>query len=101
MTDLQAAIGIQQLIKVHRFAKEEQKFLDRYKSELSNLPIILPPGPDLTTARAFHLFTIIVDISRTQINCDELINNFIKRKLLLEFIHHFTFACILLGLVRL
>lgn len=73
MTDLQAAIGIQQLKKVDKFAKRRKKIWDVYKKELSNLPLILPPEPKANSSHAYHLFTVMVDTSLTKITRDELI----------------------------
>ncbi len=73
MTDLQAAIGIQQLKKVDQFAKRRKEIWDFYKNELKDLPIILPPEPAPNTKHAYHLFTILVDTNRTSVTRDELI----------------------------
>lgn len=73
MTDLQAAIGIQQLKKVDQFAKRRKEIWDFYKNELKDLPLILPPEPAPNTIHAFHLFTILVDTNKTSVTRDELI----------------------------
>lgn len=73
MTDLQAAIGIQQLKKVDQFAKRRKEIWDFYKNELKDLPLILPPEPAPNTKHAFHLFTILVDTIKTSVTRDELI----------------------------
>lgn len=74
MTDLQAAIGIQQLKKVDKFARRRRQIWKIYKEELSKLPLILPPEPQSNTSHAYHLFTIMIDTSSTKITRDELIN---------------------------
>jgi len=81
MTDLQAAIGIQQLKKVERFAKRRNEIWGVYKKELSNLPLILPPDPAKFTSHALHLFTVMVDTSQTKITRDELINKLHRMKI--------------------
>jgi dTDP-4-amino-4,6-dideoxygalactose transaminase len=81
MTDLQAAIGIQQLKKVDRFAKRRKEIWDRYKKELANLPIILPPEPAPHTAHAFHLFIIMVDTEKTKVTRDELISRLHRKNI--------------------
>lgn len=73
MTDLQAAIGIQQLKKVDHFAKRRKEIWDFYKNELKDLPLILPPEPAPNTKHAYHLFTILVDTNKTSLTRDELI----------------------------
>jgi dTDP-4-amino-4,6-dideoxygalactose transaminase len=81
MTDLQAALGIQQLKKVDRFAKRRKEIWDTYKKELSDLPIILPPEPAINTSHALHLFTVMVDTSRTKITRDDAISKLHSMKI--------------------
>ncbi len=81
MTDLQAAIGIQQLKKVEKFAKRRQEIWDKYKAELSQLPLILPPEPALNTSHALHLFTVMVDTMQTKFTRDRLINELHRMKI--------------------
>lgn len=81
MTDLQAAIGIQQLKKVEQFAKRRKEIWDYYKSELKDLPLILPPEPASNTKHAYHLFTILVDTDKTRITRDQLIQKLHELKI--------------------
>ena len=81
MTDLQAAIGIQQLKKVNRFAKRRREIWNRYKKELANLPIILPPEPASNTTHALHLFIIMIDTEKTKITRDELISRLHRKNI--------------------
>ena len=81
MTDLQAAIGIQQLKKVDKFAKRRKETWDRYRKELADIPIILPPEPASNTAHAFHLFIIMVDTEKTKVTRDELISRLHRKNI--------------------
>jgi len=81
MTDLQAAIGVQQLKKVDRFAKRRKEIWDRYKKELADLPIILPPEPASNTAHALHLFIIMIDTEKTKVTRDELISRLHRKNI--------------------
>jgi dTDP-4-amino-4,6-dideoxygalactose transaminase len=81
MTDLQAALGIQQLKKVSRFAKRRREIWYRYKKELANLPIILPPEPASNTTHALHLFIIMIDTQKTKITRDELISRLHRKNI--------------------
>ncbi len=78
MTDLQAAIGIQQLKKVDKFANRRRQIWKTYKEALSKLPLFLPPEPRSNTSHAYHLFTIMLDTTSTKITRDELINKLHK-----------------------
>ena len=81
MTDLQAAIGIQQLKKVDRFAKRRKEIWDRYKKELADLPLILPPEPALNATHALHLFIIMIDTDKTKVTRDELISRLHRKNI--------------------
>ncbi len=81
MTDLQAAIGIQQLKKVDRFAKRRKEIWHRYKKELSDLPLILPPEPSLNATHALHLFIIMIDTDKTKVTRDELISRLHRKNI--------------------
>ncbi len=81
MTDLQAAIGIQQLKKVDRFAKRRKEIWDRYKKELADLPLILPPEPSLNATHALHLFIIMIDTDKTKVTRDELISRLHRKNI--------------------
>lgn len=81
MTDLQAAIGIQQLKKVDRFAVRRKEIWKRYKKELANLPLLLPPEPANNTKHAYHLFTIMVNTEKTKVTRDELISRLHRKNI--------------------
>jgi dTDP-4-amino-4,6-dideoxygalactose transaminase len=78
MTDLQAALGIQQLKKVEKFAKRRKEIWEIYKENLVDLPFILPPEPAVNTNHAYHLFTLLIDTNKTSITRDEIINKLHK-----------------------
>ncbi|HKX32981.1 MAG TPA: DegT/DnrJ/EryC1/StrS family aminotransferase [Blastocatellia bacterium] len=63
MTDLAAAIGIQQLKKVWRFQQQRAEMAARYDAELVELPVILPPQPAAGEIHAWHLYVIRLDDS--------------------------------------
>jgi dTDP-4-amino-4,6-dideoxygalactose transaminase len=81
MSDLQAALGIQQLKKVDKFARRRKEIWDRYKRELSGFPLILPPEPSVNSTHAFHLFTIMIDTDKTKITRDELISRLHRKNI--------------------
>lgn len=60
LTDMQAALGVSQLSKLERFIARRNELADRYRSELSDLPIVLPPAAPPGWRHAYHLFAIQV-----------------------------------------
>jgi dTDP-4-amino-4,6-dideoxygalactose transaminase len=65
LTDLAAAIGIQQLAKLPRFLERRQALASRYLEELRELPLILPAVAPPGDTHAWHLFVIrLADIDR-------------------------------------
>lgn len=74
MTDIQASLGIHQLAKVEKFYKRRLEIWNRYKEELKDLPLILPPEAEPDTRHGLHLFIILLDTDKVKITRDELLN---------------------------
>ena len=74
MMDLQAAIGIHQLQRVETYWQRRQEIWQQYNETFADLPIGLPPEPELNTRHAYHLYTIQVDKAKTGINRDAFLN---------------------------
>lgn len=72
MTDIQASMGIHQLSRVERLYKRRKEIWERYHHELKNLPLILPPDPPAHIRHGHHLFTVLIDVARTTVTRDEL-----------------------------
>lgn len=58
MTDLAAAIGLEQLKKVGRFRERREAIAHMYYEELAGAPIVLPPKPRPSDIHSWHLFVI-------------------------------------------
>lgn len=58
MTDLAAAIGVEQLRKLPRFLARRQQLAARYTAELGTLPLILPADAPDGDVHAWHLYVI-------------------------------------------
>jgi dTDP-4-amino-4,6-dideoxygalactose transaminase len=56
MTDVAAALGIQQLKKAWRFLERRKAIAARYDAELRDLPLVLPPRDDAGEVHAWHLY---------------------------------------------
>ena len=81
MTDLQAAIGIHQLRRVEPYWLRRQAIWERYNASLRDLPITLPAPPEAKTRHAYHLYTILVDESKTGIARDHFLESMTARKI--------------------
>jgi dTDP-4-amino-4,6-dideoxygalactose transaminase len=73
LTDLAASLGIHQLARVETSWLRRKQLWEFYSRALADLPLILPaPVPD-TVRHAFHLFTCLVDDTRTRVTRDEVL----------------------------
>ncbi|MDA9023532.1 DegT/DnrJ/EryC1/StrS family aminotransferase [Gammaproteobacteria bacterium] len=61
MTDIAAAIGIQQLKRVKIFQQKRAQIAETYNSLLSDLPITLPPMPLPGDIHSWHLYVVQLD----------------------------------------
>jgi dTDP-4-amino-4,6-dideoxygalactose transaminase len=73
MTDIAAALGIQQLRKAERFQQRRESIAETYFRELKDLPLVLPPRPVGTSSHAWHLFVVRLR-DDVRISRDEVIN---------------------------
>jgi dTDP-4-amino-4,6-dideoxygalactose transaminase len=58
LTDIAAAIGIQQLRKIDAFQRRRQSLADRYHDALKELPLIVPAQAQEGGQHAWHLYVI-------------------------------------------
>ncbi len=63
LTDIAAALGIEQLKKLSGFLEKRQVLANRYNELLDELPLILPPMPTGNDVHAWHLYVIRLDAS--------------------------------------
>jgi dTDP-4-amino-4,6-dideoxygalactose transaminase len=61
LTDVQAALGISQLMKMHRFLDRRELVADRYDLALSEADVLLPPAAGGAVRHARHLYPIRVE----------------------------------------
>ena len=73
LTDLAAAIGLHQLTGVDERWQRRRAAWNRYEEELAGLPLHLPPPPAAGTRHALHVFTCLVDESRTAVGRDDVV----------------------------
>src|SRR4051794_20649778 len=64
ISDLQCALGVSQLGKLARFVDRRDKIAERYREELADLPLELPPDAPLGSRHGYHLFPVRVSNRR-------------------------------------
>ena len=58
LTDIAAALGLQQLKKAHAFQRARQRIAAMYDAAFADLPLILPPQPRPGDQHAWHLYAL-------------------------------------------
>ncbi len=81
MMDLQAAIGIHQLIRVEQNWLKRKEIWDFYQEAFSDMPVQLPAEPEKDTRHAYHLYTILIDSARTGLSRDQFIDEMTRNKI--------------------
>lgn len=72
MTDLQAAIGLQQLRRLPQLLAKREAVWRCYDRALADLPVTRPAAPAAGTTHARHLYTVLVDPATCGWTRDEL-----------------------------
>ena len=81
MMDLQAAIGIHQLERIDQYWKQREIIWKRYNEAFADLPVTLPVDPAPDTRHAYHLYTILVDETKTGMSRDKFLDAMTARKI--------------------
>ena len=58
LTDIAAALGLQQLKKAQAFQRSRQRIAALYDAAFADLPLILPPQPQSGDQHAWHLYAL-------------------------------------------
>jgi dTDP-4-amino-4,6-dideoxygalactose transaminase len=74
MTDLLAAIGVEQLKRIEEAAVRRAEIGQVYDRELEELPCQLPPAPDPGSRHAHHLYTLLLDLDRLTTTRDRVLS---------------------------
>ena len=72
MMDIQAALGMHQLMRVEENLMRRKQIWSRYDEMFSDLPVFLPPAEEDDTRHARHLYTLLLDIDRLKVGRDEV-----------------------------
>lgn len=81
MMDLQAAIGLHQLARVEANWQRRRHVWQRYQEALRDLPLQLPPEPEINTRHAYHLYTILIDETRSPVSRDKFLEAMTARQI--------------------
>ena len=65
MTDIQAALGISQMMRIDRFIQRRRQLASQYNNLLSTLPVICP-WQNTNSNSSYHLYPITLDTSKSQ-----------------------------------
>jgi UDP-4-amino-4,6-dideoxy-N-acetyl-beta-L-altrosamine transaminase len=63
MTDIQAALGCSQMLRLQKYISKRHQIASRYDKELVNLPIILP-HQETYSYSAYHLYIIRLELNK-------------------------------------
>ncbi len=81
MMDIQAALGLRQLVRLDANWRRRQEIWSKYDSNLSHLPIALPPTLDPASRHGYHLYTILVEEERCGVSRDVFLEELARRNI--------------------
>jgi perosamine synthetase len=73
LTDIAAAIGIEQLKKCTRFGEIRQRYAVLYNEGFQDVPAVITPSVAPDVQHAWHLYVIQLDLEQLRINRNEFI----------------------------
>lgn len=71
MTDIQAALGVSQMLRIDPFVARRRQIADHYDAALSSLPVRIPKR-STDSVSAWHLYVIQIDSTRTSLSRREV-----------------------------
>lgn len=81
MTDIQAALGIHQLLKLEQRYKRREQIWNTYNEAFKDLPLHTPLPPEEGTRHALHLYTILLDLDNLNTDRDTVLNGLIHENI--------------------
>jgi dTDP-4-amino-4,6-dideoxygalactose transaminase len=81
MMDLQAAIGLHQLKRIHPYWERRREIWSKYQSAFADLPLARPADPDPETRHAFHLYTVLLDDKHAPLDRDAFLDAMTERRI--------------------
>mgnify|MGYP003971693489 CR=1 FL=1 len=73
MTELQAALGVSQMVRLDEFIVKRHTLQERYDQLLKELPIIIPYQSNFSYS-ALHLYPIQIDLRKIKIDREQVFN---------------------------
>jgi len=73
MTELQAALGVSQMVRLDEFIVKRHALQERYDQLLKELPIIIPYQSNFSYS-ALHLYPIQIDLRKIKIDREQVFN---------------------------
>jgi dTDP-4-amino-4,6-dideoxygalactose transaminase len=81
MMDLQAALGIHQLARVERNWTRRREIWKQYQRAFESVPVTRPEEGPPGSRHAHHLYTILIDESRTGVSRDRFLEAMTRRNI--------------------
>lgn len=81
MTDIQASIGLQQLIKLDYFQKRRREIVTKYNSAFKNLDALTLPIERADVSHAWHLYVIRLNLPALEIDRNHFMEEMAKRNI--------------------
>lgn len=81
MMDMQAAMGIHQLPRIHRYHKRRQEVWQFYNEAFRDLPVVLPAPAPPHIKHSYHLYTLLLDTGKLSITRDRFMDEMTRRNI--------------------
>jgi len=81
MMDIQASMGIHQLLRVDKYWKYREKIWNRYNDEFKNLPVLVPSPIKKNNRHSYHLYTLLIDKDRTPMTRDRFLEAMTEKRI--------------------
>ena len=81
MMDLQAAIGMHQINRVDSYWQRRMTVWQKYNTAFADLPVRLPAKFEHKSRHALHLYTLIIDESKSKVTRDQFMTALHRRNI--------------------
>ena len=80
ITEIQAALGLSQLMRLDSFISRRRQLAEQYNKALGTLPLILP-SLQPTNESAWHLYPILIDCDHSRFNRDQVYHSLLEKEI--------------------
>jgi dTDP-4-amino-4,6-dideoxygalactose transaminase len=81
LTDIQAAMGLHQLRRLHAFHRRRREIVQHYNAAFSKYPELLAPAERSDVEHAWHLYALRLDFERLSISRNQFISELRERNI--------------------